>query len=112
MLNQRVRTHLCEIAAKAVPVTYLELAKALDISPPNIIRQVTDALEILIEEDAAAGHPLMAALVISKGREGLPALGFFESANRVGRFYGEPSGPEAVAFYAAEFESAVEFWRT
>ena len=111
MLEQRIRAHLCEIAGHAVPVTYIALAKALDLGPPNIIRQLTAALEILIEEDAAAGRPLIAALVISKGRGGLPAPGFFECAQRAGRFHAELSGPEEASFYTTEFESAVAFWR-
>jgi hypothetical protein len=112
MLPHRIREYLCHIAGNAQPVTYQALAKALELSPPNTIYQLTVGLERLIEEDADAAHPLIAALVISKARAGLPAPGFFECAKRVGRFYGDPLGPEASAFYAAEFDSAVEFWGT
>jgi len=82
----------------------------LDLSPPNTIHQLTVALEYLMEEDAVASHPLIAALVVSRARGGLPALGFFDCARRVGRFDGDPLGPDATAFYAAEFSAAVEFW--
>tara|TARA_R110000787_G_scaffold69699_2_gene155060 strand:+ start:112 stop:462 length:351 start_codon:yes stop_codon:yes gene_type:complete len=112
MLKQRIRDHLCEIAEHALPITYQALAKALQLSPPNTIHQLTVALECLIEEDVTAGHPLIAALVISKARGGLPAPGFFECARRVGRFDGDPLGPEASNFYAAEFNEAVRFWRS
>lgn len=111
VLAQRVRTHLCRIVGQATPVTYLAIANALGLSPPNTINQLTVALECLIEEDAAAARPLIAALVVSKARGGLPAPGFFDCARRVGRFDGDPSGPEGAAFYAAEFNAAVEFWR-
>ena len=111
MLAQRARTHLCQIVGQATPITYLDLAKALGLSPPNTISQLTVALECLIEEDAAAARPLIAALVVSKARGGLPAPGFFDCARRVGRFDGDPSGPEGSAFYASEFNAAVEFWR-
>lgn len=110
VLARRVRTHLCQIAGQATPITYQALAKALDLSPPNTILQLTVALECLMQEDAAAAHPLIAALVVSRARGGLPAPGFFECAQCVGRFDGDPSGPEASAFYAAEFNAAVEFW--
>ena len=83
----------------------------MDLRPPNTIHQVTAALELLMEEDAAAGRPLIAALVVSKARGGLPAPGFFNAAQRLGRFAGDPSGPEATAFFAAEFDAAVAFWR-
>lgn len=111
-LALRVRTYLCQIGPEAVPITYQALAKAMGLSPPNTIHQVTIALEFLIEEDAAAAHPLIAALVISKARGGLPAVGFFDCAMRVGRFDGDPSGPEAQAFYTAEFDAAVKFWHS
>lgn len=111
MLPQRIRAHLCDIAGSASPITYQALAKTLELSPPNTIHQLTVGLEHLMEEDASHTRPFIAALVISKTRGGLPAPGFFECAMRVGRFQGDPSGPEASDFYAAEFNRAVEFWR-
>lgn len=104
------RTHLRRIAEQATPITYQALAKTLGLSPPNTIHQLTVALECLMEEDAAATRPLIAALVVSKARSGLPAPGFFDCARRVGRFEGDHSGPEESAFYAAEFDAAVKFW--
>ena len=111
VLALRIRAHLCRIVGQGTPITYQALAKTLDLSPPNTIHQLSAALECLIEEDAAAARPLIAALVISKARGGLPAPGFFDCARRVGRFDGNPSGPEALAYYAAEFDVAVKFWR-
>ncbi len=110
-LALRVRKHLCRIVGHATPITYQALAKAMRLLPPNTILQLTSALECLIDEDAAAGRPLIAALVVSKARGGMPGPGFFECARLVGRFDGDPSGPEAATFYAAEFEAAVDFWR-
>lgn len=110
VLAQRVRTHLCQIVGHASPITYQALAKALDLSPPNTIHQLTVALECLMEEDSAAAHPLIASLVVSRVRGGLPAPGFFDCARRFGRFDGDHSGPEASTFYAAEFNAAVAFW--
>lgn len=110
MLSQRIRDHLCEIAGQRQPITYQALAKVLALAPPNTIHQLTMALERLIEEDASAGHPLIAALVISKARGGLPAPGFFVCAKRFGRFEGDPVGPDASKFFAAEFDDAVTFW--
>jgi hypothetical protein len=65
-----------------------------------------------MEEDAAAARPLIAALVISKARGGLPALGFFECAKHMGRFQGDPLQAEASIFFEAEFSNAVEYWRS
>ena len=69
------------------------------------------ALETLIEEDAERDHPLIAALVISKARGGLPAPGFFDCAKRVGVFDGDATGADATAFYEVEFGRAVAFWQ-
>ena len=38
---------------RQIPITYQELAKALQILPPHSIHRVTEALERLMEEDAA-----------------------------------------------------------
>lgn len=112
MLEKRIKKYLCENARHAQPVTYQALAKALKLMPPNTIQQLTVALEHLIEEDAANDRPLIAAFVISKARGGLPAPGFFECAQRVGRFQGHHSGPDASAYYNIEFKRAVEFWQS
>jgi hypothetical protein len=61
-------------------------------------------------QDAIATRPLIAALVVSKAPNGLPALGFFDCAQRVGRFDGDPAELEGSAFHKAEFSKVVEFW--
>lgn len=106
----RLRQQLQKIAAQRVPITYRELANALGLTPPHTIHQVTEALEHLMAEDAAAGRPFIAAIAISKARGGLPAPGFFDCARRLGRFAGDEAGPEAWAFHAGEFNAAVSFW--
>jgi hypothetical protein len=80
--HARVRAFLESAAKRRLLFTYLELARALDIFPPHSVHQVTDALERLMEEDAAADCPFMAALAISKTRGGLPVPGFFDCAGR------------------------------
>ena len=109
-LAGRARTCLQRIAARGEPITYKALAQALELEPPNTIHQVTGALEWLMREDAANGHPFIAALVISRARSGLPAPGFFDIAKALGRFNGDPSGPDAAASYGAMFDAAIAFW--
>ncbi len=106
----RLREHLRKVAEQRLPVTYQEVAKALGLTPPNTIHQVTEALEHLMTEDAATDRPFIAAIVISKARGGLPAPGFFDCAARLGRFDGDAAGPEAWAFHAQELNAAVAFW--
>lgn len=109
-LAQRIRMHLQQIALHAAPITYHMLARALGLVPPNTIHQVTEALERLMEEDAESGHPFIAALVISRIRNGLPAPGFFDCAKRLGRFDGNPKGPETGEFHRTALRAAVAFW--
>jgi hypothetical protein len=109
-LARRLRVFLHAVATNRLPITYQEAAKGLLLAPPNTIHHVTEALEKLMVEDAAAGRPFIAALVISRARGGLPAPGFFDCATRLGRFHGDATGPEAWAFHATEFNAAVAFW--
>lgn len=111
-LAPRVRAHLRAVAARATPITYQALAQALALAPPRTIHRVAIALEHLMQEDAANGHPFIAALVVSKARGGLPAPGFFDAARRLGRFGGADASASASAFHAAAFAAAVEFWRS
>jgi len=109
-LALRLRVYLQALAALHVPITYRDLAKAMLLSPPHTIHQVTEALEQLMAEDAAAERPFIAAMVVSKWRGGLPAPGYFDCAARLGRFAGDASGPEAKAFHASEFNASVALW--
>ena len=109
-LARRLRVHLQALAAQRLPITYRDLVKAMLLSPPHTIHQVTEALEQLMAEDAAADCPFIAAMVISKWRDGLPAPGFFDCAARLGRFAGDATGPDARVFYAGEFNASVALW--
>jgi hypothetical protein len=108
--HARVRSFLANVAKRQIPITYQELAKALQISSPHSIHQVTEALERLMEEDAAADRPFIAALAISKARGGLPAPGFFDRARRLGRFAGDPDGQDAWSFHASELNAVFARW--
>jgi hypothetical protein len=108
--HARVRALLESVAKRHIPITYQELAKALQILPPRSIHRLTEALERLMEEDAAAGRPFIAALAISKARGGLPAPGFFDCARRLGRFAGDPDGQDAWSFHAAELNAVLARW--
>ena len=107
MPTHAVRAFLESLAKRRIPITYQELAKALQIVPPHSIQRVTEALERLMEEDAAANRPFIAALVISKARGGLPAPGFFDCARRLGRF---ADGRDAWSFHTAELNAVFARW--
>ena len=110
MLKDQLRHVLIDQAQTTSPITYKELANRLGLTPPQTIHRVTQALEILMVEDVAAGRPLLAALCISRLHQNLPAHGFFETAQALNIFLGEPEGPEARAFHAQEFQRALMFY--
>ena len=74
-MHARARAFLESVAKRQFLITYQDLANALQILPPHSIHRVTEALERLMEEDAAADRPFLAALAISKARGGLPGPG-------------------------------------
>lgn len=102
----RLRAALHPVAAMGARLTYAQAAQAMGFGPPGAIARLTGLLERLMEEDAAAGRPFLAAVVVGRARGGLPGPGFFETAERLGRL---PSGPDAASravFHAAEAEAA------
>lgn len=90
-----LEARLAELAALQLTTTYGALARDLGIPGPGAIAKLTQALEILMETDAAANQPLRAALCTGRLAQGLPAPGFFEKAASLGYDLGD--GLEAFA---------------
>lgn len=101
-----LRQLLLSAPQEALPMTYQQVATELSLTPPRTIAQVTQALEQLMREDAAQQTSFIAALVVSRRSNGLPAMGFFELAVTLGRFPADPAHHEAA--YRAEFQRALE----
>ena len=112
MLKERLRQALIEHAQTGNPTTYRELASRLGLAPPNTIHRITEALEDLMQDDVAAGRPILSAICVSKLRTGVPARGFFLRAQALGIFCGDPMGPEAHAFHARELQRVFSFYKT
>ncbi len=109
-LPERIREYLTGLARRQGTITYRDLAKALEVQPPHTIRQVAEALEVLMREDHGNGAPFIAALVVSKVRNGLPAPAFFSFARSLGRFKGSDTGPETQTYHARALKSAWDYW--
>lgn len=105
MDRARLRRHLESVAAAGRTVTYQEVVQALDVAPPHRIHRLAQALEALMDEDAAAGRPFVAAVVVSKAGPGLPAPGFFAHARALERYRGPESGAAAAAYHRQELEA-------
>jgi hypothetical protein len=106
----RGRVHFSKVSPSPVSSLPTRSWRALQILPPRSIHQVTEALEHLMQEDAASDRPFIAALAISKARGGLPGPGFFDCARRLGRFAGDLDGQDARTFHAAELNAVFAFW--
>ena len=91
---------LAGLARRGDTLAYGALARKLAIPGPGSIATLTDALEALMAEDAAAGRPFRAALCNGKLRGSLPAPGFFGAARRLGRYSGSAEGTDAAVFVA------------
>ena len=83
---------LALLAAQGKTTTYGALAADLGCR----VAELTAALERLMEEDAAAGRPLRAALLTARQSD-LPARGFFLKAAALGLVIDDPE-----AFVTAE----------
>ncbi|EDP62347.1 hypothetical protein BAL199_20038 [alpha proteobacterium BAL199] len=103
-LAERLRPILEHTARQGTTLTYLDLAGAAGIKPPQAIHRTTEALEALMRADHAVGQPLLAAVVVSAKRAGLPAPGFFRLASELGLYFGPDRGPQAALFHAMEVE--------
>lgn len=90
---ETLSARLMDLAARHETITYGALAQALGWR----VTTLTAALERLMEEDAATGHPLRAALLEAKLTPGLPAPGFFAKAAELGLHPDDPA-----AFVAAQ----------
>ncbi len=104
-LQDRVRTHLAGLSAADVPITYGQLARALDLYMPGSIRKVTQALEATMVEDVENGSPFLASLVVSKVGQSNAAKGFFQQARALSR--GPGFGEDDQAYHQREFTGAV-----
>lgn len=94
-LSARVKRVL--LAAR-YPISYGALARILNVTGPGSIARVTRALEVLMQNDIAAGRPFLAAMCEGKLSGGMPALGFFQKAAALGGYSGPSTGAEAIAF--------------
>ncbi|KPW62343.1 hypothetical protein [Pseudomonas cannabina] len=82
-------------------LTYRALLERLQFPSPGM-QTLTAALEHLAALDARAEQPLRSSLVISQGASRLPRPGFFECAERLGRFSGPSDGVAAASWHASE----------
>jgi hypothetical protein len=89
-------------------LTYRALIERLQLPTPAM-QVLAAALEHLAALDARAGRPLRSALVVSQSASRLPRTGFFECAERLGRFSGPADGIAAASWHASEIARVFAF---
>lgn len=78
---------LARLAAAGETIGYGALAAELEVR----VADLTTALEATMEEDAARGEPLRAALCFGRLTGGLPARGFYDKAAALGYLIDDPA---------------------
>jgi len=78
---------LARLAANGETVGYGALAAELGVR----VAELTAALEATMQEDAARGDPLRAALCFGRLTGGLPARGFYDKAAELGFEVADPA---------------------
>jgi hypothetical protein len=76
---EKLKARLENLAALGQTITYGDLARELALPTPAI-QTLTIMLENLMEQDAAADRPFLAAVLEGRLGDGMPSLGFFEKA--------------------------------
>lgn len=99
-----LRRELTDVARRRATVSYRDLADRLGLPGPGRIRALAGLLERSMREDAAAGRPFLAVVVVSR-ETGMPRRGFFETASALSRFRDDPAGPGARAFFETEYRA-------
>ena len=96
-----LETRLAALAAAGQTSSYGALARELGLRMADL----TQALESLMEEDAAQGRPFRAALLHQRtSPDHLPAPGFYQKAAELGR-----PGSDPAAFAQAERQALLLF---
>ena len=107
----RVRAALEGLARSGRTMTYKDLAELAGVPEPHRIHRLTGWLESLARDDHAQGRPILAAVAVSRTRDGLPGRGFFMLMAELGRYGGPTDGPEAQRHHAAEIGRVFEAFR-
>lgn len=87
-MSDRLLARLAALGAAGQTITYGALARDLGMQ----MGALTEALEVLMDQDAASGQPLRAALCEGRLSGGLPAQGFFLKATSLGFDVSDPAG--------------------
>lgn len=111
LVSIRLQRELIAWAYRGVPTTYGRLHQSMGAAADVDAALVKAALKRLMDEDAIADRPFVAALAISPQAGGLPEPWFFSKARTCGRMASRSDELEAWAYHARELQRAISFYR-
>lgn len=104
-LKQEMRTVLIGLARLRVTICYSDLAAQLTTAQLHHRAPLFHRLlDEMCREDEAAGHAVLASLVVRKDT-GMPGAGYFVIAARDGHDLSDP-----VAYWQEQFQRACDYW--
>ena len=112
LMSIRLQQELIRHACRGIPTTYRQLLRSVETVADANESLVRASLARLMDEDAIAARPFVAALVIGPQAGGLPEPWFFSKARMSGRLAPMSDELEARAFHARELQRAVSYYRT
>lgn len=106
-MNAELHQYLIEVARDQGYRRYREIGErfALDMNRPEDRNEISRLLDEVSEYEASQGNPLLSAVVIHAD-DNMPGNGFFEMAQRMGRF----SDGDRLEFWLREIRAVHDFW--
>lgn len=89
-------------------ITYSDLVLGTGLSTESEVGriQISQILGMIGEDEAAAGRPLITAVVVHKG-EGTPGVGFYDLAQRCNKLR---LGQDRYEFWVGELKKVYQYW--
>jgi len=111
-MNKKTYDRLQEIAKAQEMTTYSDIAPLADLSMDN--EDDRNAISIILEEIAqheeSEKRPMLTAVVIHRG-DNIPGEGFFQIAQKFGRYNGSRNQNNRLRFWIDALNSVHEYWK-
>lgn len=114
-MKEAARDILIKYAKERRLITYSELS---DQIPNRPIHYHSDAMNVLLRElsleEDEKGHGMLPAIVIEKGKNAFPRIGFFTQARKLGKAPKGKMGPQKrdLLVWATELKMVFGFYST
>jgi nicotinamide-nucleotide amidase len=108
LVNFAIYEHLKVLARQGETTTYGEIAPLahLDLNNPADLKEIGTILDDIAAYEFAQNHPLLSALVVSRGKN-IPGRGFFKSARELGVY----QGSDDFRFFTEELRRVHDYWK-